>query len=99
MTILVTAFEPFQGETVNATMEALALLPDAIGGHTLVKRILPVVFGQAIREIGTLVDQLQPGAVMSAAALAEVLCTMQPLRALVRLSKSSTSLPTIVLIM
>ena len=64
MTILVTAFEPFQGETVNATMEALALLPDAIGGHTLVKRILPVVFGQAIREIGTLVDQLQPGAVI-----------------------------------
>ena len=50
MTILVTAFEPFQGETVNATMEALALLPDAIGGHTLVKRILPVVFGQAIRD-------------------------------------------------
>ena len=64
MTILVTAFEPFQGETVNATMEALALLPDAIGGHALVKRILPVVFGQAIREIGTLVDQLQPGAVI-----------------------------------
>lgn len=64
MTILITAFEPFQQETINATMEALALLPDSAHGHTLIKRILPVVFGQAIAAIQQLVDALSPDAVI-----------------------------------
>lgn len=64
MRILITAFEPFQQESVNATMEALALLPDSAGGHTLIKRILPVEFGTAIDRIKALVDDLSPDAVI-----------------------------------
>ena len=64
MHILVTAFEPFQQETVNATMEALALLPDNAHGHTLVKRILPVEFGGAVTAAVKLVEELNPDAVI-----------------------------------
>lgn len=64
MRILITAFEPFQQETVNATMEALALLPDSICGHTLIKRILPVEFGTAIGRIEALEEELTPDAVI-----------------------------------
>ena len=64
MHILITAFEPFQQETVNATMEALALLPDSAHGHTLVKHILPVEFGGAVTAVVKLVEELNPGAVI-----------------------------------
>lgn len=64
MRILITAFEPFQQETVNATMEALALLPDSVSRHTFIKRVLPVEFGTAIDRIKALVDELSPDAVI-----------------------------------
>ena len=64
MHILFTAFEPFQQETINATMEALALLPDSAHGHALTRRILPVEFGKAITAIETLVEELSPDAVI-----------------------------------
>jgi pyroglutamyl-peptidase len=64
MHILITAFEPFQQETINATMEALALLPDSAHGHTLTRRILPVEFGKAITAIEMLVEELCPDAVI-----------------------------------
>lgn len=64
MTILITAFEPFQQETINATMEALSLLPDSVCGHTLIKRTIPVVFGKAVETVTALVDDLRPEAVI-----------------------------------
>ena len=64
MTILITAFEPFQQETINATMEALSLLPDSVCGHTLFKRTIPVVFGKAVEAVTALVDDLRPEAVI-----------------------------------
>lgn len=64
MTILITAFEPFQQETINATMEALALLPDKMGDVTLSKHVLPVVFGKAVEALCRLVSEVQPDAVV-----------------------------------
>ena len=64
MTILITAFEPFQQETTNATMAALSLLPDRLFGVTLEKRVIPVVFGEAIEVATKLVDDLRPDAVV-----------------------------------
>ena len=64
MTILITAFEPFQQETINATMETLSLLPDSVCGHNLIKRTIPVVFGNAVETVTTLVDDLRPEAVI-----------------------------------
>lgn len=45
--LLITAFEPFGGEKINASMEALRLLPDQIGDWVLTKKIIPVVFREA----------------------------------------------------
>ena len=64
MTILVTAFKPFQQERINATMEALALLPDNIGGADLCMHVLPVLFEYAGDKLCALVDEIQPDAVV-----------------------------------
>ena len=45
--ILVSGFEPFGGETVNASWEAVRLLPDEIDGHPVKKLLLPVEFGRS----------------------------------------------------
>ena len=56
MRILVTAFEPFGGDSVNSSMAALEALPDviAVKGRTVsvIKAGIPVVFGQC----GTVLD-------------------------------------------
>ena len=44
MPILVTAFEPFGGDALNASQEILNALPATIGGVRLEKRLLPVTF-------------------------------------------------------
>ena len=41
-TILITGFQPFGGERVNPSFEAVKRLPDEIGGFRLVKLELPV---------------------------------------------------------
>ena len=45
--ILVTAFEPFGGDSINPTELVLNALPDEIGGAELVKLLLPVEFIRA----------------------------------------------------
>ena len=44
MKILVTGFEPFGPDAVNAAWEAVSRLPEAIGGAEIVKRRLPVEY-------------------------------------------------------
>ena len=46
MKILVTAFEPFGGDAVNASLVALQSLPDTIAGVSVEKAVIPVVFGR-----------------------------------------------------
>ncbi len=46
-TLLVTGFEPFGGETVNPSWEAVKALPQNIGPWRLHKLCLPVVYGKA----------------------------------------------------
>ncbi len=45
--ILITAFEPFDGKTENASFLVLRDLPERIGGYEVRKTVLPVVFGKA----------------------------------------------------
>lgn len=49
--LLITGFEPFGGETVNPSWEAVDRLPAEIGGYTLTKLRLPVVFGEAANAV------------------------------------------------
>ena len=45
--LLITGFEPFGGEVINPSWEAVLRLPEEIGGYRLTKLLVPVVFGEA----------------------------------------------------
>ncbi|MBQ5973370.1 MAG: pyroglutamyl-peptidase I, partial [Oscillospiraceae bacterium] len=47
--MLITGFEPFGGETVNPSWEAVKALDGEIGSWRLVRLCLPVEFGRAAR--------------------------------------------------
>ena len=64
MKLLVTAFEPFGGETRNGSREALLLLPETIGGARLVKRTLPVAFAAAPARLLSILAEERPDAVL-----------------------------------
>lgn len=60
-TVLLTGFEPFDGETVNPSWEAVrALHGKRIGGHRVVARALPVVFGAAGTALRVALRETQP---------------------------------------
>ncbi|MBO4563728.1 MAG: pyroglutamyl-peptidase I, partial [Clostridia bacterium] len=62
--ILVTAFMPFGGDSLNPTEAVLGMLPDDMGGFRIEKLLLPVVFGEAARLACAEIDRLSPAAVI-----------------------------------
>ncbi|MCL2703637.1 MAG: pyroglutamyl-peptidase I [Defluviitaleaceae bacterium] len=64
MKILITGFQPFGGETVNPSYEAVRLLPDKIGGAEIVKEELPVVFGKSGDALEEAIERHKPDAVL-----------------------------------
>ena len=62
--ILVTAFEPFGGETMNPTEMILNRLPDMIGSHRIRKVLLPVEFERASALALDMYDIFSPDAVL-----------------------------------
>ncbi len=62
--LLITGFEPFDGETVNPSWETVSLLPDTIGNYTLTKLRIPVVFGQAADMILAKAETLLPDVIL-----------------------------------
>lgn len=51
MNILVTAFDPFGKEKTNPALEAVKLLPETIGKHTITKLEIPTVFNESVEAI------------------------------------------------
>ena len=45
--LLITGFDPFGGETVNPSWEAVSRLPDTVGPYRLTKLQIPTVFAAA----------------------------------------------------
>ncbi|MBR4081194.1 MAG: pyroglutamyl-peptidase I [Clostridia bacterium] len=64
MKLLLTAFEPFGGATVNPAQEALRLVPDRAGKAEILRLEVPVVFGKAIDVVTEAIDRLRPDAVL-----------------------------------
>ena len=64
MTILLTAFEPFGGETINPAQEALAVVPSEVAGTRIIKMEVPVVFGKAIETVVQAMEREKPDAVL-----------------------------------
>lgn len=65
MKILVTAFEPFGGESLNPAHEAVNRLPELIEGVEIIRLQVPVVFGTSIEKVTHAIDELQPQACLS----------------------------------
>jgi len=65
MKILVTGFEPFGGEKINPSWEAVKMLPDQIEGNSIMKIQLPVVQNKALACIHEAILKEQPDAVLS----------------------------------
>jgi len=64
MKILVTAFDPFGGESINPAQQAVEALADVIGDHQINKLIVPTVFGEAAKQTIAEMDRLHPDAVV-----------------------------------
>ncbi|MEO7252075.1 MAG: pyroglutamyl-peptidase I, partial [Arenimonas sp.] len=64
-TVLITGFEPFGGEGVNPSWEAVRVLQGArIGGHRIETRCLPVVFGQSTTRLRKALAETKPALVL-----------------------------------
>eukprot|EP01057_Protomagalhaensia_wolfi_P000288 Protomagalhaensia_wolfi_Nauph_80__287@NODE_115_length_3600_cov_79_402977_g88_i0_p3_GENE_NODE_115_length_3600_cov_79_402977_g88_i0NODE_115_length_3600_cov_79_402977_g88_i0_p3_ORF_typecomplete_len255_score29_11Peptidase_C15/PF01470_17/3_7e55_NODE_115_length_3600_cov_79_402977_g88_i017912555 len=66
MTILLAGFEPFGGEVVNPSWEAVRKLDNLIvpGGERVVTLRLPVVFGESLQVIYKALAEVKPSAVL-----------------------------------
>ena len=63
--LLITGFEPFGGQTVNPSWEAVAQLPERIGEWTVHKLRIPVEYGEAARLVLEKARELGAEAVLS----------------------------------
>ena len=62
--LLITAFEPFGGEDINASLLVLERLPETIGDWEITKQSVPVVFGEAAETVITKADEIKPDAIL-----------------------------------
>lgn len=64
--VLLTGFEPFGGEAINPSWEAVRALDGwRTGGATVHARRIACVFGQALCELHAAIDELQPTLVIA----------------------------------
>ena len=62
--ILITGFDPFGGETINPSWEAVSALPDEIAGYRLTKLRIPVVFGEGAEKVIETAEELLPDVII-----------------------------------
>jgi len=64
-TVLLTGFQPFGGEQVNPSWQAVSALHGArIAGHRVVARELPVAFGDSLKALRAALKDTQPALVL-----------------------------------
>lgn len=62
--LLITGFDPFGGEQINPSWEAVKALPERIGEYQITKLEIPTVFGTAAEKILAVTAELQPDAIL-----------------------------------
>jgi len=62
--LLITGFEPFGGEQINPSWEAVKRLPDVINGYELTKLRIPVVFGSAAENVISEAGAIHPDVIL-----------------------------------
>lgn len=65
MKLLITGFDPFGGESLNPSWEAVKALPDQIGQVELIKLELPTAFARSAQILTRAVESHRPQAVLS----------------------------------
>jgi pyroglutamyl-peptidase len=65
MKILITGFEPFEGEPINPSWEAVRHLPDAVNGAEVIKLQIPTVFYRSADVVRAAVIEHDPDVVIS----------------------------------
>ena len=63
--LLITGFDPFGGERINPSWEAVMLLPETIGEYALTKLQIPTVFGLAAEAVLAAARDLSPDVILS----------------------------------
>lgn len=63
--LLITGFEPFGGETINPSWEAVSRLPEVIGEYLLTKLCIPVIFGEAAKKVINTAEDVCPDVIIS----------------------------------
>lgn len=63
--LLITGFDPFGGQTVNPSWEAVRLLPDRIGAYELTRLEIPTVYGEGAARILRAAEGLHPDVILS----------------------------------
>lgn len=62
--LLITGFEPFGGEQINPSWEAVLRLADEIGDYTLTKLRIPVTFGTAAQCVLKAAEENHPDVIL-----------------------------------
>lgn len=62
--LLITGFEPFGGEQLNPSWEAVSRLPLEINEYSLTKLLIPVVFGEAAEKVIAAADEISPAVIL-----------------------------------
>ena len=62
--LVITGFEPFGGEEINPSWEALFRMPEEIGGYSLTKLLIPVVFGEAAKKVIDAAEKIDANVVL-----------------------------------
>ena len=62
--LLISGFEPFDGEKINPSWEAVSRLPDKVGDYELTKILIPVVFGEAAELVIKKAESISPDVIL-----------------------------------
>ena len=63
--LLITGFDPFGGQTVNPSWEAVRLLPERIGAYEVTRLQIPTLFGEGAQRVLSAAEALHPDVVLS----------------------------------
>ena len=64
MKLLLTAFDPFGGSSVNPAQEAVKLVANRIAGVEVIKLEVPTVFGKSVEVVVAAMEKIKPDAVL-----------------------------------
>ena len=63
-TLVISGFEPFGGEKINPSWDAVSRLPEVIGEYKIMKLELPVTFREAANIVAQKADEISPDVII-----------------------------------